>query len=160
MRAVMVAVLATLVAGVPGAAQRVTNPHAALLAHERQALAIARRLQSPSYKELKAARLKSELAALGKHLDGADAAIAELGQTATGTDKETLDNVTAHHKEVRAHYDELVRAQAPTTATVQWESRLTAGIEAHTQGVIDNLSAAIAAQQNRAAARGRPGRRK
>src|SRR5512142_2136136 len=112
MRGGMVAALALLIAAAPAAAQHGTNYRTALLKHQREALAVAKRLQNPSYAELKAPRLKSEQEALRKHLDAADAELAELQKTAKGAEAERLTSVATHEKEARAQFDLLDKAIA------------------------------------------------
>lgn len=145
MRGVMVAALAMLVVGAPAAAQRVTNHRGALLSHQREALAVAKRLENPTYAELKAPRLKSEQEALRKHLDAADAALAELQKTAKGAEAARLDSVATHEKEARAQYDLLAKAIAANPNG--WRAHQPNGPEIYAHGVVQHLNAAIAAQR-------------
>ncbi len=149
MRGGVVAVLALLVAGVPAAAQRGTNHRAALLRHQREALAVARRLENPSYAELKAPRLKSEQEALLKHLDAADASLAELQKTAKGAEAERLERVATHEKEARAQYDLLAKAIAAQPNG--WRPHQPNGPETYAHGVVQHLNAAIAELRGRQA---------
>ncbi len=152
MRAVMVMALALLVAGAPAAAQRgKTNPRTALLTHQREALAVAKRLENPSYAELKAPRLKSEQESLRKHLDAADAALAELQKTAKGAEVGRLDSVATHQKEARAQFDLLDKAI--TAHPNGWQAHQPNGPEIYAHGVVQHLNAAIAAQSPRRATR-------
>ncbi len=143
MRGSMVAVVAMLVAGAPAAAQHGTNHRAALLTHQREALAVAKRLQSPSYAELKAPRLKSEQEALRKHLDAADAELAELQKTAKGAEAERLEKVATHEKEARAQFDLLAKTIAAQPNG--WRPHQPNGPETYAHGVVQHLNLAIAA---------------
>ena len=145
MRGGVVAVLALLVAGAPAAAQKGTNHRTALLTHQRQALAVAKRLENPSYAELKAPRLKSEQEALQKHLDAADAELAELQKTAKGAEAEGLATVATHEKEARAQFDLLAKAIAAHPNG--WQAHQPNGPEIYAHGVVQHLNAAIAAQK-------------
>ncbi len=145
MRGGMVAALALLVVAAPAAAQRGTNHRAALLAHQREALAVAKRLENPSYAELKAPRLKSEQEALRKHLDAADTELAELQKTAKGAEVARLDSVATHAKEARAQYDLLAKAIAAQPNG--WRPHQPNGPEVYAHGVVQHLNAAIAAQR-------------
>ncbi len=158
MRGVMVAVLATLVVGAPAAAQRGTNHRAAFLAHEREALAVAKRLENPSYAELKAPRLKSERAALRRHLDAADAQLAELQKSAQGEEKERLDNVANHQKEARDQFDQLDKAIAAHPNG--WRAHQPNGPEVYAHGVVQHVNAAIAALTARRGERREEGKEK
>lgn len=145
MRAGIVAALAILVAGAPAAAQHRTD--AALLRHQREALAVAKRLENPSYAELKAPRLKSEQEALRKHLDAADAELAELQKTAKGAEEERLEKVATHEKEARTQFDSLAKAIAAHPNG--WQPRQPNGPETYAHGVVQHLEAAIAALRPR-----------
>lgn len=145
MRGVIVAALAVLLVGAPAAAQKGTNTRAALLKHQREALAVAKRLENPSYAELKAPRLKSEREALAKHLDAADATLAELQKTAKGAEAERLEKVATHEKEARAQYELLAKAIA--SQPNGWQPRQPNGPETYAHGVVVHLTAAIAAQK-------------
>ncbi len=149
MRGGIVAVLAILVAGVPAAAQRATDHRATLLRHQREALAVAKRLENPSYAELKAPRLKSEREALQKHLDAADAALAELQKGATGAEAERLESVANHEKEARTQFDSLSAAIAAHPNG--WRAHQPNGPEVYAHGVVTHLNAAIAADRGRRA---------
>ena len=149
MRGGMVAVLALLVAAAPAAAQRGTNHRAALLTHQRQAIAVAKRLENPSYAELKAPRLKSEQEALRKHLDAADAELAALQKTAKGAEAERLEKVATHEKEARAQFDLLAKAIA--SQPNGWQPHQPNGPEIYAHGVVQHLNAAIAAMRSRPA---------
>ncbi len=146
MRGVMVAALAVLVAGAPAAAQR-TNHRAALLKHQREALAVAKRLENPSYAELKAPRLKAEQEALRTHLDAADTALAELQKTAKGAEAKRLETVATHEKEARAQFDLLAKAIAAQPNG--WRPHQPNGPETYAHGVVQHLNAAIAALRSR-----------
>ncbi len=146
MRGGMVAALAVLVAAAPAAAQRGAS-HRTLLTHQREALAVARRLENPSYAELKAPRLKSEQEALRKHLDAADAALAELQKTAKGAEATRLEKVATHEKEARAQYDLLAKAIAAQPNG--WRPHQPNGPEVYAHGVVQHLNAAIAALRAR-----------
>ncbi len=128
MRGLAVAVLATLIVAAPAAAQKV-NHHSALMKHDREALAMARKLENA--KTLRPATLKRDVTALGKHLDGADAELSELDKTVTGSDKTTLESVETHQKEARTHYDELVKVENDPSA-----------VETHAKAVVEHLTAA------------------
>ena len=145
MRGGVVAVLALLVAGAPAAAQKGTNHRTALLTHQRQALAVAKRLENPSYAELKAPRLKSEQEALQKHLDAADAELAELQKTAKGAEAERLEKVANHEKEAREEFDKLSKAIAAQPNG--WRPHQPNGPETYAHGVVVHLNAAIAASK-------------
>jgi hypothetical protein len=144
MRGGMIAALALLVAGAPAAAQKGTNHAAALLTHQREALAVAKRLENPSYAELKAPRLKSEEAALRKHLDAANAELAEAQKTAKGAQAEKLANVATHQKEAVVQFDSLSKAIAAQPNG--WQPHQKNGPEVFAHGVVQHLEAAIAAQ--------------
>ncbi len=151
MRGAMVAALAMVIVGVPAAAQQKTNHRAALLTHQREALAVAKRLENPSYAELKAPRLKSEEQALRKHLDAADASLAELQKTATGAEAERLESVANHEKEARTQFDSLSAAIAAHPNG--WRAHQPNGPEVYAHGVVQHLNAAIAAQRPHRATR-------
>ncbi len=149
MRAGMVAVLALLVASAPAPAQKATNHRAALLTHQREALAVAKRLENPSYAELKAPRLKSEQEALAKHLDAADAELAEAQKAAKGAEAERLEKVAPHQKEARAQFEQLSKAIAAQPNG--WQPHQKNGPEVYAHGVVEHLNAAIAAGRSRRA---------
>ncbi len=141
MRGGIVAALAILIASAPAAAQHRST--ATLLKHQRQALAVAKRLENPSYAELKAPRLKSEQEALRTHLDAADDELAELQKTAKGAEEERLEKVSTHQKEAREQYDSL--ASAIAAHPNGWQAHQPKGPETFAHGVVVHLNAAIAA---------------
>ncbi len=145
MRGRIVAALALLVVGAPAAAQRPTNHRAALLTHQRQALVVAKRLENPSYAELKAPRLKSEQEALQKHLDAADAELAEAQKTAKGAEAEMLEKVATHEKQAREQF--VLLSKAIASHPNGWQAHQPNGPEVYAHGVVVHLNAAIAAQR-------------
>jgi len=143
MRGGMIAALALLVAAAPAAAQKPTNHTAALVAHQKEALAVAKRLENPSYEELKAPKLKSEQEALAKHLAAADTELAEAQKTAKGAAAERLANVATHQKEANAQFELLSKAIA--SQPNGWQPHQKNGPEVYAHGVVTHLNAAIAA---------------
>ncbi len=148
MRGGMVAALALLVISAPAAAQKPTNHRAALRTHDREALAVAKRLENPSYAELKAPRLKSEREALRKHLDLADSALAEAQKAAKGAEAERLEKVAGHQKEARAEFEKLDKAIAASPNG--WRPHQPNGPEVYAHGVVVHLNAALAALRGKA----------